>query len=1059
MIGSCNKFALLYIFKSTLLLDTSYLFVYFGVMGKMTISWLDALGYTPSDVVTRSDGVPPSHPYAREIGMLLDPKGEIGASAVFEIDRVPTVCFVEASSTQVSSADWIDSIRQKIWNQNLVSIVLVLTPGSAHPFPVQKDVEPASSLTLKAASAEGPFSAVDIASGDIQKRHPSWFSLEGRVDRTLLKNLSIAVGRLKTLEIAPGKSLGLDQAQLLLGQCMFVSYLEHRGMVSEAYRERRKVGELRALVKAKDHAGLGALFKQLKHDFNGDLLESEVDAVRCWMSLPDQALELIRQFLEYADMEVGQESLWHYDFRYIPVELISGIYETFLAEEHKDKGAFYTPRHLANLAVDEAFAGSQDIASEVVFDGACGSGILLTTAFRRMVGAASEKAGRDLEFLERRDLLLRGIRGGDISKAACRVAAFSLYLALLEDLRPSDIARLCDDQKVKLPPLLDKILVHGEKEGDFFSPNNPLAKPGAFTILISNPPWFEPKVSDRDLPYEAWWADNFSRDLGKRQIAEAYAFRATELAAPGARLCLILPIGLFYAHGGTDMLNDWVRLVRTEKVYNFADLRWFLFPGAVHPSMVVTGVRKNQEETGFIDHRETFQYLVPKADVSLAFGRLTIHGSDRHTIHATDVAASNEVLRTYLWGSNEDQGLINRLRRKGRLRDMLDGKAPRLVMCKGFHVTDRSKEAISPERLQHLRFLSTRRGASHFPKDLPVIDDQLLDSFPEDYTTVADYGSKDGKAFYGPRVLFPDGADSNTLEIRAAFAATPFCFTQTVTAIVGEEQDADLLRFFTVFLRSRLASYLLFYTAYSSVVERPHVKMVEIKDLPFYPPEKHASPKEARRIVTMVAEKMRHLEQADLFEAKALYSQYRQEFEHAISAYFGLSKSEEQAVQDTCDVLIPSMQPQTEAGIRTRQYEPSAEAELQRYRDLLAGELASWRESLGGQGDFVVESYHQNLGVPGGIGIIRLSMGRAGARSAAQPAGQAVVDQLFRSLKEAGILPLAHTNGLSYATDYLIHDGPYIYLIKPLIRRLWLAPQCIRDARRIVLSVREVSGS
>ena len=303
----------------------------------MTTEWLDALGYTPSDVVMRSEGVAPSHPYAREIGMLLDPKGEIGASAIFEIDRVPTVCFVEATSGEAANGDWIDSIRQKIWNQNLVSIVLVLTSDSAQPFPVQKDAEPAGTLALKVASVDGPFSAIDIASGDIQKRHPSWFSLEGRVDRNLLKNLSIAVGRLKPLEIAPGEALGLDRAQLLLGQCMFVSYLEHRGMVSDAYRQRRGVGELRALVKARDHAGLGELFKQLKHDFNGDLLESEVDAVRCWLSLPDPALELIRQFLDYADMEVGQESLWHYDFRYIPVELISGIYETILAEQHKDK--------------------------------------------------------------------------------------------------------------------------------------------------------------------------------------------------------------------------------------------------------------------------------------------------------------------------------------------------------------------------------------------------------------------------------------------------------------------------------------------------------------------------------------------------------------------------------------------------------------------------------------------------------------------------------------------------------------------------------------------------
>eukprot|EP00952_Eustigmatos_sp_NYUAD-ZCMA_P005572 24250-Eustigmatos_ZCMA.PRE.1 len=67
-------------------------------------------------------------------------------------------------------------------------------------------------------------------------------------------------------------------------------------------------------------------------------------------------------------MADGQQSFWRYDFRFIPVELISGIYESFLAEDKRDVGAYYTPRHLAALAVDEAFAGSADILAERVLD-------------------------------------------------------------------------------------------------------------------------------------------------------------------------------------------------------------------------------------------------------------------------------------------------------------------------------------------------------------------------------------------------------------------------------------------------------------------------------------------------------------------------------------------------------------------------------------------------------------------------------------------------------------------------------------------------------------------
>lgn len=53
------------------------------------------------------------------------------------------------------------------------------------------------------------------------------------------------------------------------------------------------------------------------------------------------------------------------------MELLSGIYETFLGGAQREMGAFYTPRHLASLAVDEAFRGIDKPWEEVVLDGAC----------------------------------------------------------------------------------------------------------------------------------------------------------------------------------------------------------------------------------------------------------------------------------------------------------------------------------------------------------------------------------------------------------------------------------------------------------------------------------------------------------------------------------------------------------------------------------------------------------------------------------------------------------------------------------------------------------------
>jgi hypothetical protein len=51
-------------------------------------------------------------------------------------------------------------------------------------------------------------------------------------------------------------------------------------------------------------------------------------------------LDLLAQFLLQTRMRDGQKSLWRYDFKYIPVELISGIYESFLSDtQRREEGA------------------------------------------------------------------------------------------------------------------------------------------------------------------------------------------------------------------------------------------------------------------------------------------------------------------------------------------------------------------------------------------------------------------------------------------------------------------------------------------------------------------------------------------------------------------------------------------------------------------------------------------------------------------------------------------------------------------------------------------------
>lgn len=1007
--------------------------------------WLQTLGYDGSvGVVHRTPGdVRSDHPYAREIDLMLRTPGASG-SAVFEVDQVPAVCFVEPDGSQPLDARFIDEVRSKIWNQNLVSIVVIVRGREAVPYPAARDLRADSTLALDQANAEGRFSAAEVARGDIASRLPEWFNRAHRVDRVMQDNLDVAV------ETLTGFDLSQEQAQLLLGKCIFVSFLEHRGIVGDHYRERHKVGRLLDLLRAGDGRGLDRLFRRLKSDFNGDLLEIEGGSNVDWRGLSIEVQDLLAQFLLHTRLRDQQRSLWPYDFNFIPVELLSGIYETFLGGAQREMGAFYTPRHLAALAVDEAFRGVDKPWMEVVLDGACGSGILLTSAYRRMLGARRASLQRELRYEERQDVLLAGIRGGDTSSAACKVTAFSLYLALLEDLAPSDIARLQDDQEVKLPPLMGTVLTR-DGQGDFFSARNAIAKPGGATIILSNPPWFEPRADD-ERSYERWWMQRFNTPLPRRQIALAFARRASEVVKVGGRICLLLPVSTLGAASAGVYLKDWFCEVAPQRLINLADMRFVLFEGADHPTLVFTGERR-VEDAQRIPPRESFEYMVPKADISLAFGRLTAHSFDRKRLNTLTAADDPEVLRTYFWGNELDESLIARLRLYGTIEDQSRGPKARFVICKGFHRLDSSKEPSSSKRLHKYKFLSTAIGASKFPRDRMFINHRDLDDFPvKEIPTVADFGSADGQAFEGVRVLFPDGAHNHTLEVRACYSDKPFCFMQSVGAIVDKEGDSDLMLFFTAYLRSKLARYLLFYTSFSLTMERPHVKLREIEKLPFVLPERHKSPSHARKIVKRVAEVLKPFQQVRVVEGNDEWARARAEMDELLFDYFELSATERTVVSDTCDFIIPSRLPRSLQRLRLQLFRPPAANEYNTYARLLRDELETWRVRLQGEGEFDVELSRPKAAEPGAMGVVRIGLSTGRTKRTTTPAA---VENVLQQLRGSDAFPQVGSEGLTVASDLLLFHGGDYYFVKPLVRRLWLATAAAQDAWRIVQTVRQ----
>lgn len=1007
-------------------------------------TWLERLGYSDDPKSLYSPhSLSTNSAYAAEIDALLSNDQEVPASAIFSVDGVPTICFVEAKTDQTAYA-LVESIRRKIWNQSLISLILVVDEAYALPVAATRGGTQVKKIRLQDAAANGPFSMLDVISGDIEARVPDWFTKESRVDRDLLKNLSLAVSQLERCNMAR------QEAQYVLGRCLFISFLEHRGIVGDPYRQRRNVGQLHTLINSRDKEGLARLLDQLKSDFNGDFLQPDAADRFDWAPFSDAAFECLADFLGRVDLENKQLSFWAYDFRYIPVELISGIYETFLdASNKKLAGAYYTPRHLANFAVDQVFEGVQDICNEIVYDGACGSGILLATAYRRMVRAAANRKGSPVGFHERCSLLLDHIRGSDIDETACRVSAFSLYLCLLENLDPVDIALLQDDADVKLPPLLDVILLYGPEKGDFFSDKNQFSQPGCCTIYLSNPPWAEANGKQKHS-FETW-GDALHKVIPHRNIATGFAHKAAITLKERGRFCLIMNAKPFLSRSSQGFLKQWLADVSLHRLINFSDIRRLLFPTAIHPCVVAVGSARAAHQP--LSGTDEFEYWTPKSDVSLAFGRLTVHGIDRHLLQTSSIMADNQRLRSFFWGGAHDHALIIRLRLGGIVSDLLTaeekGHEPRWLGGKGFHAVDGTRDPQDPAWLRKLPFYS----ASSKP-EIPLLNLQLLEIFPKKFKTVASFGAHGGKLFRGPRVIFNDGADG-TFEPQAFFSETDFSFQSSVGAFQGPAKDADLLRFFAIYLRSKLAKYLLLHTSYALATERTRVTMVEVGTLPFPLPERHRNATLARETITQVAQAVIQLEQADSLIQPHLFSQMRDTFDALMYDYFGLSDVERTLVEEVVVKLIPSVQPASLAAIHKPTLARATADEVKQYVAVLQAELQCIQSRLGGHGGIAVEALVQSHSI-GPIGIVRIALTEKRGAPTYDVQNAAVVAALSW-LKEQQVLPMPAGESFNLASDFLFFANDAIYLAKPLVSRFWLAAQALRDSHRVMKTIRQVA--
>lgn len=287
----------------------------------------------------------------------------------------------------------------------------------------------------------------------------------------------------------------------------------------------------------------GSLIKLLSHleteRFNGNVFKLE-DAEREQL-LRTTHLKRFAELVEGTTERGGQFALWRlYSFHDLPVELISHIYQLFVEDKST---CVYTPPFLARLMLEEALTVERmnrlEERDEVVFDPACGSGVFLVEAFKRLVVHWRKNHHWQRPPVDVLRKLMKRVRGTDIDGSAVELAAFSLCLAMCEELPRETILGTR-----KLFPSL-----HGESliTGCFFEQAREQKLPKNIGVVAGNPPFGS--ASDKGtttLAYKEYQDKHGKQSLPDKQSAYLFLHHSMEALVEDGLLCLLQKDNFLY---------------------------------------------------------------------------------------------------------------------------------------------------------------------------------------------------------------------------------------------------------------------------------------------------------------------------------------------------------------------------------------------------------------------------------------------------------------------------------------------------------------------------------
>lgn len=580
------------------------------------------------------------------------------------------------------------------------------------------------------------------------------------------------------------------------------------------------------------------LLTRLNIDFNGNIFaweEFEKDIIR------DCNLNLLANALEGNSYVSGQqvfEFIKLYDFNYIPVELISRIYEEFLAgnsdiedtKKNKQKdGIYYTPAHLARLLVDESMPlkdyNKIDFDTYKILDPACGSGIFLVSAFKRLVQWWRLQNGLDKP-REVGDLknLLKCLYGTDKEEQATRLAAFSLCLALCDELSPKQIITdLRFDDLTKSNILYTDFFIKElapEKTQNYdrqLSNFNNIER-NKYSLIIGNPPFNRGAISDYK---NTWEYDGQKVNIPQGQIALKFLSESLPFLKENGIQCLIIKSsGLLYNSSSKDYKQLLFSKLNVVQVFDFTALAegkslWDngarVGSAAIFLRNSTPDYKRNILHVTFRRTKATKERLVFEID-----------DYDLHYINRHDAITCDHIWKTNLLGGGRTQALLNKFNKEQSFSQFCERND--CIIDEGFEIGTNGRKKY--DYIYELPFLPTEAISEdniEFSK-LTYINKNL------GFNKL----SENSSIFLSPNLIIWESIGENRFPI---FLNTiSFSFKRRIIGIKSRKDNIVLLQEIKKSFDSNYITYkfLLLSTSGETLINRNNTFLLkDLKSLPF----------------------------------------------------------------------------------------------------------------------------------------------------------------------------------------------------------------------------------